>query len=128
MRDVHVDPSQLRSVCLALGPYRNLTTLTAGILSLHPQCQVLNHAGVRLLPDPERNFLADPIHVVDLLLDLRIQPWLVIPELAQEDLEGLVRNWPLADEVSEWSGQRARQGLEVLLGFQIPHQPDAVGR
>ncbi|HKX45728.1 MAG TPA: hypothetical protein VJP77_03435, partial [Planctomycetota bacterium] len=52
------DPSGLTSVCLALGPYRNLTTLTAGILALHPRCQVLNHAGVRLLPDPDRNFLA----------------------------------------------------------------------
>lgn len=58
MRATQVDPSQLQSVCLALGPYRNLTTLTAGILSLHPRCQVLNHAGVRLLPDAELNFMA----------------------------------------------------------------------
>lgn len=32
-----------QSVCMFLGPYRNLTTLTAGILFLHPNCQVLNH-------------------------------------------------------------------------------------
>jgi hypothetical protein len=31
-----------------LGPYRNLTTLTAAVLFLHPQCQVLNHAGIRI--------------------------------------------------------------------------------
>lgn len=58
MDTTQVDPDQIRSVCLALGPYRNLTTLTAGLLSLHPACQVLNHAGVQILPDPERNFLA----------------------------------------------------------------------
>ena len=59
MDTTQVDPDQIQSVCLALGPYRNLTTLTAGLLALHPACQVLNHAGVQLLPDPERNFLAD---------------------------------------------------------------------
>jgi hypothetical protein len=36
-------------VGLILGPYRNLTTLTASVLSLHPECQVLNHAGGRLV-------------------------------------------------------------------------------
>jgi hypothetical protein len=44
-------------VCLFLGPYRNLTTLTASILQLHPQCQVLNHAGGRVLRDSNLNFL-----------------------------------------------------------------------
>ena len=39
----------LRTVGLILGPYRNLTTLTASVLSLHPECQALNHAGPRLL-------------------------------------------------------------------------------
>jgi hypothetical protein len=38
----------IRSVCLAVGPYRNLTTLIAAALSLHPNCQVLNHAGMRI--------------------------------------------------------------------------------
>ena len=37
------------NVGLILGPYRNLTTLTASILSLHPDSQVLNHGGKRLL-------------------------------------------------------------------------------
>lgn len=39
----------IRTVGLILGPYRNLTTLTASALSLHPECQVLNHGGPRLL-------------------------------------------------------------------------------
>lgn len=38
----------VNSVALILGPYRNLTTLAAATLALHPFCQVLNHAGVRL--------------------------------------------------------------------------------
>jgi hypothetical protein len=41
--------ARLRTVGLILGPYRNLTTLTASVLSLHPECQALNHAGPRLL-------------------------------------------------------------------------------
>lgn len=31
------------TICLCLGTYRNLTTLTAAMLSLHPNCLVLNH-------------------------------------------------------------------------------------
>jgi hypothetical protein len=46
-------------LALLLGPYRNLTTLTASVLSLHPECQVLNHAADRLLADPAVNFFAD---------------------------------------------------------------------
>ncbi|MEX0852817.1 MAG: hypothetical protein WD036_05985 [Bauldia sp.] len=45
---------------IILGPYRNLTTLTAAVLALHPHCQVLNHASVRLLPDRSLNFLRTP--------------------------------------------------------------------
>lgn len=48
----------LSSVCLFLGPYRNLTTLTASVLFLHPQCQVLNHAGDRILGHPDLDFIA----------------------------------------------------------------------
>ena len=40
-----------------LGPYRNLTTLTASVLALHPHVQVLNHAGRRLLKDPAIDFV-----------------------------------------------------------------------
>jgi hypothetical protein len=47
----------LRTVCLALGPYRNLTTLTASLLFLHPRCQVLNHGSDHILSNPGINFL-----------------------------------------------------------------------
>jgi hypothetical protein len=43
-----------------LGPYRNLTTLMASVLALHPRVQVLNHAGRRLLARPELDFVTDP--------------------------------------------------------------------
>lgn len=57
--------SSCRSVCLALGPYRNLTTLTASVLFLHPQCQVLNHAGKRIFCT-ESDFLEEyTAHRVD---------------------------------------------------------------
>jgi hypothetical protein len=54
-----ITPEQLESVCILLGPYRNLTTLTSSVLSLHPQCSVLNHAGLRTLQNQRLNFLAD---------------------------------------------------------------------
>ena len=47
----------VESVCLFLGPYRNLTTLTASILFLHPHCQVLNHAASRIFGDKRIDFL-----------------------------------------------------------------------
>jgi hypothetical protein len=52
-------PQDLQTVCVFLGPYRNLTTLTAAVLSLHPYCQVLNHAGERVFAAPNTNFLVD---------------------------------------------------------------------
>lgn len=55
----HIDVSGVKSLCLALGPYRNLTTLTASILFLHPRCQVLNHGAARILGDPRLDFLLD---------------------------------------------------------------------
>ena len=51
-----IDISQLQSVALTLGPYRNLTTLTASILFLHPECQVLNHGGPQILGSEELDF------------------------------------------------------------------------
>lgn len=47
------------TVCVFLGPYRNLTTLTAAILHLHPHCQALNHAGGRVLGVRQLDFLVD---------------------------------------------------------------------
>lgn len=41
-----------------LGPYRNLTTLSASLVALHENCRVLNHAGEEILADPGLNFFA----------------------------------------------------------------------
>lgn len=54
-----IDIAPVGTVCLALGPYRNLTTLTAAVLFLHPNCQVLNHASLRILGDRRLDFIAD---------------------------------------------------------------------
>ena len=54
-----IDIGDVRSVCLTLGPYRNLTTLTASVLFLHPDCQVLNHAGSRIFGRKQLDFLSD---------------------------------------------------------------------
>lgn len=54
-----VDIQSCESVCLALGPYRNLTTLTAATLFLHPNCQVLNHASSRIYGKRQIDFLSN---------------------------------------------------------------------
>ena len=54
-----INTAEIKTVCLALGPYRNLTTLTAGMLFLHPNCQVLNHAGMRIFGDKSLDFLIE---------------------------------------------------------------------
>ena len=59
LRAKKIDIEDLRSVCLTLGPYRNLTTLTAGIVALHPNCQALNHAGERIFNNKRLNFFSD---------------------------------------------------------------------
>jgi hypothetical protein len=55
-----VDTSQLETVSLVVGPYRNLTTLVTTLLALHPQCQVLNHAWARVLRHRQVDIFADP--------------------------------------------------------------------
>jgi hypothetical protein len=52
--------ARIDTVAVVLGPYRNLTTLTASALALHPQVQVLNHAAERLWQAPEADFLSWP--------------------------------------------------------------------
>jgi len=47
-------------VAILLGPYRNLSTLTAALLALHPNVQVLNHAGWRVLGVGGIDFLLSP--------------------------------------------------------------------
>ena len=59
MASCTLDIEECKTVCLTLGPYRNLTTLTAATLFLHPHCQVLNHAGSRIFENQAVNFLAD---------------------------------------------------------------------
>ena len=54
-----IDISECESVCLALGPRGNLTTLTAATLFLHPDCQVLNHAGTRIYGNRQMDFLSE---------------------------------------------------------------------
>ncbi|MBT5753374.1 MAG: hypothetical protein HOI41_00175 [Acidimicrobiaceae bacterium] len=53
-----VDIKSCQSVCLTLGPYRNLTTLTGAVLSLHSDCQVLNHGGSRIFGRRQVDFLS----------------------------------------------------------------------
>lgn len=55
-----IDVSGIRTLGIILGPYRNLTTLTAGLLALHPGCQVLNHAGMRIFQWKRLNIFKDP--------------------------------------------------------------------
>ncbi len=59
IQSASIDISKLNTVCLALGPYRNLTTLTASLIALHPNCQVLNHAGNRVFAHSNLGFLTD---------------------------------------------------------------------
>jgi hypothetical protein len=54
-----VESGTVRSVCLMLGPYGNLTTLIGALLFLHPNCQVLNHAGERIFGDPRLDFIGE---------------------------------------------------------------------
>jgi hypothetical protein len=48
---------RISTVCMPLGPYRNLTTLTATICASHPEMMVLNHAGPRILHEADVDLL-----------------------------------------------------------------------
>lgn len=48
--------NKLQSVCMFLGPYRNLTTLTGSFLFLHPEIQVFDHGSPRIFADENLNF------------------------------------------------------------------------
>jgi hypothetical protein len=50
----------ITTVVLPLGPYRNLTTMTAALYALHPNAVVLNHAGQRVFGST-----VDPFAVID---------------------------------------------------------------
>ena len=51
-----IDISDVKTLCLVFGPYRNLTSLSAAMAVLHPNCQVLNHAQSKILPYKKVNF------------------------------------------------------------------------
>ena len=55
-RSIDIDISDIKTICLVFGPYRNLTSLSAAMAVLHPNCQVLNHAKRRILPHKKVNF------------------------------------------------------------------------
>ncbi len=59
MRAQRVDVNKVESTVMALGPNRNMTTLTASLIALHPNCQVLNNAGYRHMVHAEA-LLANP--------------------------------------------------------------------
>ena len=50
----------IKTTCLLIGPYRNLSTLTGAAFHLHPNCQVLNHTGKRILRKERYNFIKNP--------------------------------------------------------------------
>ncbi len=58
-RSQSIDISKVKTLCIVLGPYRNLTTLTGSIMSLHPNCQVLNHGLNRIIDDKSLNFITN---------------------------------------------------------------------
>ena len=55
-KNINIDT--INTVCFVAGPYRNLTSLTAAIAVLHPNCQVLNHAKDRILPHKKVDFFS----------------------------------------------------------------------
>lgn len=56
------DTAQVNNLVLIVGPYRNLTSYLTSILSLHSNCKVLNHAGIRVFRNKKTNFLKDYSH------------------------------------------------------------------
>mgnify|MGYP006435516303 CR=1 FL=1 len=50
---------EIDTVVVLVGPYRNLTTLIASAMALHPNCRVLNHAGSRILGKEKIDFLKE---------------------------------------------------------------------
>ena len=50
----------IKTVCIFLGPYRNLTTFSAALMSLHPNSQVLNHAAERVFGKESIDFFKNP--------------------------------------------------------------------
>ena len=86
-----------RTVTLFLGPYRNLTTLTASILALHPNVQVLNHGKGEVFDGP-RNFIRN------------------------KDPAAFTRFIDAAIALSE-AGQRGDKGGSIVFSHAFDHDP-----
>lgn len=56
-RFINKDISNIDTIAVIIGPYRNLTSLVAAALNLHPEIQILNHAHERVLGRNELNFV-----------------------------------------------------------------------
>ena len=87
------DISNLRSICLMLGPHRNLSTLSSGLMFLHPNCQVLEHGEWFILGRREVDFMRDYSRkrlqrFVRFAIDLSCVP--------SQGPESLARRWTLA--------------------------------
>src|SRR6266511_4419756 len=50
----------IRHLCVPLGPYRNLTNITAAIFATHKRALVLNHAAIRVLSDESLDVFKNP--------------------------------------------------------------------
>ena len=72
---------RITNVVLPLGPYRNLTTMTAALFALHPQSVVLNHAAMRVF-----GTRFDPFD------DLSPERWRAFKAASTR----LLRQWPVA--------------------------------
>ncbi len=60
-QDELADADRITTVVLPLGPYRNLTTMTAALFAFHPNAVVLNHAADRIFGSRSDPFAAlDP--------------------------------------------------------------------
>lgn len=55
-----LDVSSVRTLCLALGPYRSHASVTASIIATHPHGQAINHGGRLVLGDARLDLLLDP--------------------------------------------------------------------
>lgn len=55
----NLDVSSVETICLALGPSRSFTTVTASVVAQHPQCLAINHGGRMILGDPRLDFIGN---------------------------------------------------------------------
>lgn len=49
----------IQTVCMIIGPYRNMSTLLGSLLYFHPNCQALDHCEKRICKRVDLNFLSN---------------------------------------------------------------------